>query len=204
MQKKYICILCKPQHELHELIDLSKINYSEDSKKILEEQIKNIEKKLIDLDIIKEEIISEIDKIKKESELAMKFFIILVNTFKYEESLNNINYNVIHNLKNIEEIFVLSKSQLYEKIFKEGNKYISFLHNIRQSFGQTNLLKHNYKILNNHNDVVIQLFQLKDGRLMSCSSDSTLNIYKKDTFEFQLSIKEHSTWIISFTQLNND
>ena len=125
----------------------------------------------------------------------MKFYKILVNTFKYEEIQNNINYNVIQNLKNFEEIFGLNKIQMYEKIFKEGKKYISFLQNLRQNIGQTNLLKHNFKTLNNHTGSVYHLSKLKDGRLISGSGDCTLNIYKKDTFELQLSIKEHSSSI---------
>ena len=72
--KNNICMYCKPKHESHELIDLSKFNYSEDSKKKLEENIKNIEKRIIDLDVIKEEIILEIDKIKKSNELEIKLF----------------------------------------------------------------------------------------------------------------------------------
>ena len=67
-----ICIYCKPKHESHELIDLSKFNYSEESKKKLEENIKNIEKKIIDLDIIKEEIVLEIDKLKKSNKIRNK------------------------------------------------------------------------------------------------------------------------------------
>ena len=90
--KKNICIYCYPQHESYELINLSKLNYSEESKNKLEEQIKNIEKKISDLDIIKEEIILEIDKLKKSNELEMKYFKILINTYKYEEIQNNINY----------------------------------------------------------------------------------------------------------------
>ena len=35
----------------------------------------------------------------------MKFYKILINTYKYEEIQYNLNYNVIHNLKNFEEIF---------------------------------------------------------------------------------------------------
>ena len=112
---------------------MSEFNYKEESKIKLEEQIKNIEKKIIDLDIIKEEIISEIDKLKKLNEVEIQYFKILVNAFKYEESLKNINYNVIQNLKNFEEIFGLNKIQIYEKVFKEGKKYISFLQNIRQT-----------------------------------------------------------------------
>ena len=202
--KKNICIYCKSKHKTHELIDLSEFNYSEESKNKLEEQIKNIEKKIIDLDIIKEEVISEIDKLKKLNELEMKFFKILVNTFKYEEIQNNLNYNVIQNLKNFEEIFELNKIQMYEKIYKEGKKYISFLKNLRLSTAHTNLLQHNFKTLNNHTNAIYHLSKLKDGRLISGSGDYTLNIYKKDTFELQLSIKEHSSQINYFTQLNND
>ena len=94
--------------------------------------------------------------------------------------------------------------QIYEKIFKEGKKLISILQNIRKNIGQTNLFKTNYKTLNNHTSYIYHLSQLKDGRLISSSNDYTLNIYKKDTFELQLSIKEHSGWISFFTQLKND
>ena len=38
---------------------------------------------------------------------------------------------------------------MYEKIFKEGMKYISFLKNIRQNIGQTNLMKNNFKTIIN-------------------------------------------------------
>ena len=47
------------------------------------------------------------------------------------------------------------------------------------------------------------LYKLNDGRLISCGNDGLLNIYKKDSYELQLSIKEHSSWINSFTQLND-
>ena len=67
--KKNLCIYCYPLHKSHELINLSDFIYNEESKKKLEDDIKNIEKKIIDLDIIKEEIILEIDKIKKSNEL---------------------------------------------------------------------------------------------------------------------------------------
>ena len=80
-------------HESHDVIELSKYNYSEESKNKLEELIKNIENKIKDLDVIKKDII------------------------------------------------------------------------------------------------------LKDGRLASSSGDYTINIYKKNTFELQLSIKEHTSYV---------
>ena len=93
---------------------------------------------------------------------------------------------------------------MYEKIFKEGKKYISFLQNTRQRPDQTNLLKNNFKTHKNHTNWISHLSQLKDGRLISSSHDYTLNIYKKDTFELQLSIKEHSNWIRCCRQLHNE
>ena len=44
---------------------------------------------------------------------------------------------------------------------------------------------------------------MKDGRLISCSGDFTINIYEKDTFKLQISIKEHSSHVTSINQLNN-
>ena len=49
----------------------------------------------------------------------------------------------------------------------------------------------------------MHLSKLNDGRLISCGADWLLNIYKKDSYELQLSIKEHSNGIESFTQLND-
>ena len=71
-------------------------------------------------------------------------------------------------------------------------------------FIQINLFKNNFKTLNNHTNCILHLSQLKDGRLISSSDDYTLNIYKKDTFELQLSIKEHTSSVYFFTQLHND
>ena len=200
---KNICIYCNNQHKSHEIINLSEFNIPEESKNKLETIIKNIEKKILDLDVIKEEIISEINNLKKSNELEMKFFKILINTFHYEESQKNINYYIIQNIKNFEEIFISDKIKLYEKVFKEGTKYISFLQNIRKNNNENNLIKNNFKTLNNHTGYVLYLTVLKDGRLISSSGDKLINIYRKDSFDLQLSIKEHSDYVYNVKQLLN-
>ena len=202
--KQNLCLFCKNKHESHELIDLSKYNYSFQPKNKFEDIIKNLEKKIEDLDIIKQNISSEIDKVKKFSEMEIKFFTLLVNTFNYESSRNNINYNVIQNLKNFDEIFLKKIIRIYEKIYDEGNKYISFIQNASQNINQPNNMKCNFKTLNNHTNTIVQLSILKDGRLISCSGDCTINIYKENSYELQLSIKEHTSFIYFFTQLHND
>ncbi len=77
------------------IINLSELNYREESKNKLEEKIKNIEIKIKNLDIIKENIIYEINKLKESSELEIKFIKILLYTYQYEEKQNNLNYNII-------------------------------------------------------------------------------------------------------------
>ena len=149
----------------------------------LDEKIKNIEKKINNLEGIKKTIITQIDKFKKIYELEIKFFNVLLNTFKYEENQNNINYNIIENIKNFDEIYTITKFKIFDIINREGNKFISFL----QSLGFQNCFKQLYP----HMNWIYQLSALKDGRLASCY-DCTLNIHKKDTFEIQLSIKEHN------------
>ena len=59
------------------------------------------------------------------------------------------------------------------------------------------------KTLNNHSDTIFYIMKLKDGRFASCSEDCTLNIYNKENYELDLSIKEHSAGILHFTQLND-
>ena len=101
-----------------------------------------------------------------------------LNISNKEKKVNNIkNKNHINNKINI---------------FKSTNK------NYKPS-----TLKNNIKILNYHTEIINHLGILKDGRLVSCSDDSSFNIYNINSYELQLSIKEHSNGILSFTQLNN-
>ena len=199
--KKNLCIYCKPNHEFHNLIDLSKFNYSEESKKKLEEEMNNIENKIKNLDNLKQNLISEIDKLKESSELEIKFIKILLFSYQYEEKQNNLNYNIIQNLKNFEKKLKSNKIKIYERVYKEGNKYISLLQNLQNI--KSNSFNNNFKTLTNHTSSISHLHTLNDGRLISCSGDSTLNIYKNNSYDLQLSIKEHSNYILSFTQIND-
>ena len=196
--QKNICVLCKQEHKLHDLIDLSVFNFSQNSKNKLEEEMKNLEKKYENLEEIKQKIILEIDKLKELNKLEIKFIKLLISTYQYEKSLHNLNYHTIKNIKNVEKMFRL-KIELFDRIYNESDKYISFLHDLPNI--KTNSLKNNYKTLKNHSHYIYLVSKLNDGRLISCSYDNSLNIYQKDSFELQLSIKEHKSAIYSFTQL---
>ncbi len=62
----------------------------------------------------------------------------------------------------------------------------------------------NITLIKVHSDIITYLNYLKDGRLVSCSNDMTLKIYKQNTFEIQFIIKEHKYYVNSFTELNNN
>ena len=194
--KKNLCMYCRNEHSSHNIIDLINFKNTVQSKQNIEDKIKNIEAKIKNLEDIKNNIINEIDIIKKSSELDIQFYNVLLNTFKYEENQNNLNYYVIHNIIYFDEAFEKYRVKLLDRINFESNQFISLLKAIgfRDSF--RNLRDHTYNI--HHLSI------LKDGRLDSCSADKALNIYKKDTFELQLSIKIHSNSISYFTQLKND
>ena len=125
--QKNICVYCKAKHKLHDLIDLSELAYTDEDKNKLDEEIKNMELKMTNLDKIKQEIINKIDNLKKSSELEMKFIKILLLSYKCEEQQNNLNFNIIQNLKNFEKIFKSNKIDIYDKIYKESKRYLSYL-----------------------------------------------------------------------------
>ena len=85
-----------------------------------------LKNKLLNLDIIKEKIITEINKLKETNELEIKFIQILFNCFENEENQNNFNYNVIENLKDFKKKFKFKNKEKYDKAYEEGNKYLLF------------------------------------------------------------------------------
>ena len=195
-----LCINCKSKHELHNLLDLSKFNYSKESKMKLERGINNLENTIKNLDKMKQNFISRINELKESIELEIILIKIFLDTSEYGEKQHKLNYHIIQNLKNFEKIFK-SNIILYEKVFNEGNKYINFLENLHNI--SLNSFNKNIRTIKYHTDSINCISQLKDGRLASCSNDNCFNIYKKDSFELQLSIKEHSDCIFSFTELND-
>ena len=63
----------------------------------------------------------------------------------------------------------------------EGKKYISLIQNLQNN--NSNSFKNHFKILKNHSSYINHIDKLNDGRLISCSDDSSLNIYKKDSYD---------------------
>ena len=198
--KKNLCVYCLKKHNYHEMINLSELKYSKKSKLRLQEEMNNIKNRIKDLDKIKENIVSEINKIKESTKKEMELINILINSFEYVESQKNLNYNVIQNLKNIDKVFKANKIKIFEKLNKDGTNYLNILQDLKTI---NSSFQSNFKKLNNHTSYVYYISKLNDGRLISCSCDNLLNIYKKDTYELQVSVKEHEETIYCFTQLKD-
>ena len=64
-------------------------------------------------------------------------------------------------------------------------------------------MKNPIHTLTNHTDSVDCLCVLNDGRLVSGSADGLIIIYNKKTYQPELIIKEHSSFILYLTQLSS-
>jgi len=148
--KHNLCVYSIKKHRSHELINLNELYYSKQLKFRLKEEMDNIVNKIKDLDIIKENIVSEINKLKESTKFEMELIKILIKSYEYEESQKNLNYNVIQNLKNIDMVFKSNKIKIYEKLHKDGSNYLNLLQDLKtiKSSFQINFktLKKSYKL----------------------------------------------------------
>ncbi len=213
--KKNICMLCLNEHKGHQIDSLSKYLDSEN--------INNFDNK-------KNEVINVIEKIKKEimEEYSnvikyldaylnyinknMIFSLInnLIDTYNFEKKLNNYNYEIIENLKNIEKIKFkypdFSDCQNVFEIFKDidNNNFIEIINKEpNENIKNFNVLKYEfYKPLNYHKDTVNQIILLKDGRIASSSNDKSILIYDKEMKDIQLSINNLKSNVLNIMQSN--
>ena len=193
--KKNLCVFCNEEHKKHNIINL--IGISEESRENFINEIKELEIIVGNLNNIKNNLSRKIDQITELSLIEIQYRNLIFNTYEYENSQKNLNYYAIQNFKNC-QITNLNKIQYYNKLYEEGDNYITFLDNMK------NIQVNNFKIINKQNSTLYyNIEQLKDGRLASCSNKKSLTIYNKINFEPELIIVDHLNYIISFTQLNN-
>ena len=61
----------------------------------------------------------------------INFYNLLLSTYDYEESQNNLNYFAIQNLKKYEEFLKGNPITSFDSLFKEFNKCIIFFQNLK-------------------------------------------------------------------------
>ena len=108
------------------------------------------------------------------------------------------------------------KDEKIEALEKKLEKYIKIEKENEKTFINNNNLKNvnlyddfNIKakepvhILNSHTGSIYGVIILKDGRLVSCSSDCSIIIYNKSTYNPDLIIKEHNSDVYRIIQLSS-
>ena len=181
--KKNICMICLDEHDGHQIDSLSKsIEYGKNFDNKKNEVINEIEK--IKKEII-EELSKELDLIKHiylnyVKNMNMKFSLInnLIDTYNFEKKLNNYNYEIIENLKNIDKIkFEYPDFSNCKNIFEKYKNGV--IQNLNSNKSQT---------LEKHTNIVNQIILLKDGRIASSSDDKSILIYNKEMDQVELTI----------------
>ena len=138
----------------------------------------------------------------------------LIDTYNFEKKLNNYNYEISENLKNIEKIkFEYPDFSNCKNIFEKWQTFVSFYNNnkeiINKEYQKNNENKkfniknpQIYRILNYHKDTVNQIILLKDGRIASSSDDKSILIYNKEMDNVELTINLESN-VLNIMQSND-
>ena len=200
--KKNLCCFCVEKHKNHKIINFSDIIFSDDKINELTTKINELKDTINKIDEIKSNIIKELDKLKENNVNEIKFILDLFKTFQYQMKNNNINYNIIQNVKTFQSNLVLNKFYFFKELSTKSENFINFLKSIKNSkdFKSFQLKKK----LQTHTGIVYHVACLQDGRLASCSQDKTIIIYNKDNFEPQIEINNiHNAQIFSFTQIED-
>ncbi len=199
--KYNICIYCQGEHKNHNLKNLFDVNFSEEEKKRIKIKMNETHFIISKLDLLIKNVSSILEKLK-ESYQIYKFYNYLLSTYNYEENQNNLNYYFIENLKNFQDLLRINPINSLDPLNNQFNECNTIFQNICNINLNKNI-KNNYIILDmTPNPYYINL--LKDGRLICAIEGGSLKIYKKNTYELQLTIKEHNKSIYFFNQLHDD
>ena len=200
--KKNLCCFCIKEHNNHNIKNFSDIIFSDDKIKELSDRINELKNSINKIEEIKSEIIKELDKLKENNINEINFIFNLFKTFEYEVKNNNINYNIIQNVKTFQNKFAKNKYNFVQEISSKSKDYINILKNFKNSkdFKSIKFIK----VLKSHTEPVTHIACLQDGRVASCSQDKNLIIYDNINFEPQIIMNNiHSARIFSFIQLED-
>ena len=197
-----ICSICKEkEHKYHKLQLISSYILGEDIKLEIDLAIKEILEIKTKMNSIQKSINEAFEKIKNNSLNVIQFMKHLLYAYNYEVTYNNLNFNVINNLKSFKKNIEFQIENVFKTIFPTSDKYIKFLKRIENI--NENKLKNNTKTLNYHNREIRNVIFLSDGRLSSCSYDNSIIIYNKNNYQIDSQIKD--TCEINYhCELNNN
>ena len=130
--KKNICFYCQGEHRNHNLINLFDVNFLENDKIRIKKEINESYLSIQKIQILIENLILILNKLKDNVQF-IKFYNLLLSTYDYEESQNNLNYFAIQNLKKYEEFLKGNPITSFDSLCNEFNKCITIFQNLKIS-----------------------------------------------------------------------
>ena len=97
----------------------------------LEKEIKDLESQILRLDKLKNDIVSIIENINEIRKKEIQYLKMILFNEQFQKKKKNLNYFVRNNIYNYINSTNSNKIELFEKIYSEGNKYISLISNIK-------------------------------------------------------------------------
>jgi len=181
---------------------------------------------LLEIDETYNKVYFNEDIIKESEKLPNKIKISLEKGKLIDKEWNDDNLNCLINdcvniENNIEEINKINENikkcnlNKDKKIFynieeEDNNNLINTIHNFGKIITDNNLyddfnigLRNPTHTLKNHTERIYCLVLMNDGRLVSGSGDNSIIIYNKKTYQPDLIIKEHKSWLCNIIQLSS-
>jgi hypothetical protein len=114
------------------LINLFDVNFLENDKIRIKKEINESYLSIQKIQILIENLILILNKLKDNVQF-IKFYNLLLSTYDYEESQNNLNYFAIQNLKKYEEFLKGNPITSFDSLCNEFNKCITIFQNLKIS-----------------------------------------------------------------------
>ena len=164
--------------------------------------------------LIKHNIIKENEKLPNKIKLSLKKGKVIEKELNDDYNLSSLIYECLNIENNMDKINKINETinTLKSNDNMEIDCYIEEdkINNILKEIDDLSILSNSFinlknpiHKLTNHNNDVTCLTILNDGRLVSCSFDSSIIIYNKITYKPDLIIKEHKHYVLFIIKLNS-
>ena len=178
-----MCIYCLNEHKEHKNLNLFELNQK--CYEYIDKEINAFTGQIEQINNLKEEINKKIDDFIELKEKEITFLLDIKGTFKFENTFNNLNYNIIKNLDNIYSQFSKNNKDNFNTILDKCNNLISLFKTFPKKSNHLNRLQSVFSTPQKHWINCITL--LDDDYCFLYSSGGTCNQsieYRNSYFEY--------------------
>ena len=208
--KCHICDMCLKEHGDHQFVQLNSYLPEAILQKINKDLLRCGKKNREYYVKLKDEMVkklhSEIKRIedsfaanKEINDFLMKYSNMLLNNYMMTFSIPN--YHIINNLINNRNFNLKNKVNYINGDYSLQNEIDDLVEFYKNDFVID--FPNKMKWMNSlyyHTGPVLSLFVLNDGRLASCSTDSSINIYNSSDYKLKFTIRGHTDGVSYISQ----